>query len=245
MRSGSGKAAPYWSLNVRIFAIDQSIRHTGLCLLDDLAEQAEPVVLESLDHGEAVGMQRAGQLMARIASVIEQHNPDVVVMEDYAVGVGGKSNNLTRLAEIGGMIKWLCHGYGYHFGYGTGHNIEERTAAWETTRFAKQLFVVQNVKTMKAFCLADGSTSKDTAYLLKVHQRLGKAFRDDDQADAYMHAWMAGIVINVIRGITPIGDLPEFQQIALIRKRLKKVKGLSERKALKLSDDEKMKLVEL
>lgn len=227
----------------RVFAIDQAILATGLCLTDDDHAGVEPPVLELIKPTDAMhGMQRAALLMDRIAAIIDQYEPQLIVMEEYAIGVNN-TNNLTRLAEVGGAIKWLAHTHGYAMGYGTPKNAAERKSALDSTLNADKLFVMQTVTTMKKFCLGDGGTEKGTRYLLTVLEQMQKTFDDDNQADAYMHAFRARLVTGILRGEVPMGNLPTHQQEALLEKPRKLIKGMSMAKALKLSDEEKKELL--
>lgn len=231
-------------VQLKTLGIDQSLKGTALCLLDD--DPGVPPLLKTLIYPDSVvGMVRYDEIVDDVLDAVHTSRPELVVMEDYAMSGGKGTNNLTRLAELGGMIKWHLHHLGYAFGYGTAHNALEEAEAWEATQFASKLFVVQRVNTMKKFCLGDGSTKKDTAYLLKVHDRLHKSFADDNQADAYMHALTARQIWAVIRGEMPVSNLLKEQQECLLDRGRKLHKGLSLAKALKMSDQEKLELIRL
>jgi hypothetical protein len=231
---------------MKTLGIDQSLCGTGLCLLDTDVQEAQPPVLETIDLRKVVGNDRIEAILNRIEQVLDDHDPDLIVMEDYAMsgGIGGRgSNNLTRLAELGGLIKWAIGKRGYAYGYGHARNAIERAAYVENMRTEKKLFVLQTQNQMKKFCLEHGNLKKDRNYLTEVLNRLARSFKDDNQADAYMHAWMAAIVSAVAKGTIEVGSLPEYQQEVLLQPAIKHIKGLSLRKALKMPDEEKRKLV--
>lgn len=224
-----------------VLGIDLSIRGTGLCLLD--GESVEPPVLETLSLEDFSERECVMKIVSRVLAIVLERGPNLVAIEDYAMG-SADTNNITRLAEIGGVIKWELQKAGFAFGYGTARNKADRDVARATTLTAQRLLVLQPSSTMKSFCLGKGNVPKDTRYLLTVKEQMGIHFTDDNQADAYMHAYMAGLVVAVLRGQIPIGNLPEKSQHALIERARKKTKGISEKKAMKLSDEEKFKLIQ-
>ena len=182
---------------------------------------------ETVDVGELLGIARVDAIFTRLAEVVGQHSPDVVVMEDYAYGAS--TNNITKLAELGGSSSTSC------FALDIGRAARQCVAGhWPSTSRPKSA--------MKKFCLGNGATKKDSRYLLEVFERIHKSFTDDNQADAYMHAWMCSIVIGVIQGKVKIGDLGTHQQEALIAGGVKRTPKLSMGKAMKLSEEEKRNL---
>lgn len=203
--------------------IDQSINHTGLCLL----VAGKPVVLESIDLEKLDGFARQATIVDRIEAIVDEHRPTIIVMEDYARQA--HSSSIIPLVELGGCIKMAAHRRGY------GFTREDRL-------HAERVFMVQNQSQMKKFVLGDGSISKDEAYLLKILNKINLQFQDSNQADAYMHAWMSVLVLAVMRGYVTIDSLPSYQQEALISGGAKRRKGLSLSKAMKLPVEEKIKL---
>jgi Holliday junction resolvasome RuvABC endonuclease subunit len=172
-------------------------------------------------------MDRINRILQRIRLVISDLKPDIFVMEDYSGGAN--INTMIPLVELGGCLKMMIHELGYRI----GRDVMMR---------GDKLFIIQAATSMKKFVLGHGNVTKDTSYLLKIHQRLHVAFDNDNEADAYMHAIMAGLVYKVARGEVPIGNLTATQQEALISRGLKKRKGLSMSKAMKLPDSEKVAL---
>ena len=212
-------------MNLTVYALDLSLAGTGHCLLRD----GEIVVLETIHTTDAMTLyQRIEKIFTRITAVIAEHEPNVIVTEDYAFTAS--TNTITKLAELAGVIKYHLL---VNLGYSEGHDALAKAA---------KAFCTQTQSQMKKFCLANGATKKDSRYLLEVFDRIKRRFDDDNQADAYMHAWMAGIVVGVLRGNVTISDLPSHQQEALISGGVRKQKGLSIAKAMKLPEEEKRKL---
>jgi hypothetical protein len=213
----------YFGYGQKIMAFDQSIEGFGACLL----VQGSAELAKKLSHGGKEGFDRVVTLTEQAAKLVEEYKPDVVVMEGYAFGAN--TNVLTQLAELGGCLK-------------LGINILGYKPGWSRIRSGERAFLVQTCGQMKKFCLGQ-DTKKDSGYLLKVMEKLKVRFTDDNIADAYMHAYMASLVVAVLRGACPIGNLPEYQQECLLSAAIKGNKKLTIKKAMKLSDEEKLKLV--
>jgi hypothetical protein len=208
---------------VVILAIDQSLKGTGLCVLDNgTLEHSSVIRFETADFANVAS------ILGTILGLIEKYNPQIIVMEDYAYEARG--NRFTQLVELGGILKFEF----FKLGYLTGH---------EEILQGNKVLLIQTQSAMKKFCLGDGSTKKDTGYLLKVLQRIKVQFDDDNKADAYMHAYMAGLMYRLLRGEIDIVNLPKEQQEALISRGVRAAKNLSMTKAMKLPSAGKLKLV--
>ena len=206
-----------------VYGVDQSLTGFGHCVLTD----GEITQIGTVGVGDKVGMERLEILQTMFETTIAKCRPDLIVIEDYAFGAS--TNTITQLAELGGILKWTAHKMAYLFG-------------WDRSVAGFKSLVTQTQSQMKKFCLGNGSAKKDSRYLLTVMEKINKSFSNDNEADAYMHAWMATIVHAVKTGKTQVGDLPAFQQEVLISQVVKS-KKISITKALKLSDEEKMKLI--
>lgn len=212
---------------VKVLAIDQSISGSAVCGM----ENGKQYLLGTIKHpSDMQGFDRARWIRAGVRDLLKIHEPNIFVMEDYALGGGRNINSSIPLIELGGLIKDVAVELGYSFG---------RDALFT----GQKVMRIQTNQQMKKFCLGNGSTKKDSGYLLNVFNRMKLQFEDDNQADAYMHAWTAGIVVQVLRGVVPIGNLPSHQQEVLIASGIKKKSGLSMAKAMKLSDAQKLELV--
>jgi len=207
-----------------IYSIDQSLTGFAHCVLVD----GESRFLETIDTDKLVGMARVKKIIDSFTAMIIKWNPDLVTIEDYAFTAN--TNTITQLAELVGMMLWHLD----HMGYGFG---------WADAVAGRKALVKQTQARMKKFCLGDGAAKKDSRYLLNVMERIKKSFADDNQADAYMHAYTASITLGVMTGKVPIGNLTSYQQESLISAALKRKPGMSITKAMKLSDADKMKLV--
>ena len=223
---------------MRIYAIDPSLNGFAHMVLED----GQSVFSERLDTAGMTGWERIEKIVRRVEQILDHPNEiglpepevagprfrfDVVVMENYAFSA--RTNNITRLAEVGGCLKRAIFTRGYAFG---------RDAILRQV----PVFFVQAQSQMKKFCLANGAQKKDSRYLLEVFERIKLSFANDDEADAYMHAWTAGIVVGVIRGTIPLENLTSYQQEALLERGVKNRKGLSMTKAKKLPPEEQQKL---
>ena len=209
---------------MKIYAMDQSLTGFAHCLLED----GDPKLLETINTKNMDGWLRIQAIVDRVLGVIREFKPDVIVMEDYAFTA--RTNTITQIAELCGIIKYEVFKLGFE---------ETREALKRGTN----AFVVQTVSQMKKFNLGNGAMKKDSRYLLEVFQRIKQSFVDDNQADAYMHAWLCSIIVGVIQGKVPVGNLTSYQQEALMSCGVKKQKGLSLAKALKLPDDQKLRYV--
>ena len=95
---------------------------------------------------------------------------------------------------------------------------------------------------MKKFNFGQGNVSKDSTYMLKVFDVTGLRFKDDNQADAFMHARLGIEVIRFLNRWKSLSDYSVPQQEVLLAEALK-ASGLSQGKFKKLDVEAKMKLV--
>lgn len=211
---------------MKVLGIDSSLTGAAFVVLDN-GEIAASVRVES-DEG-VKGHARRKKIVDALVAILDQHEPDVIVMENYAFGAN--TNNITKLGELGGLIKWAI----FERGYATGRDAILR---------GDKVFFVQTRGQMTKFCLASGAIKKDSRYLLEVFERIKRSFKNDDEADAYMHAWTASIVVGVIRGKIEVANLTSYQQESLLDRGLKRRKGVSKTKALKLPEAEKQRIIQ-
>jgi len=209
---------------VKVYAIDQSLAGFAHVILDN----GKSIFSERIDTSNMRGWDRVEKIIQRVDGILNQHRFDVVVMENYAFSA--RTNNITKLAELGGCIKQAI----FRHSYARGRDAILRGVP---------VFFTQTQSQMKKFCLGNGAIKKDSRYLLTVFEKTGQNFSNDDEADAYMHAYTAAMTVAVIRGTRPITDLTHYQREALLERGVKSQKGLSMTKALKLSDIEKRKIM--
>ena len=208
---------------MKIYGIDASLRGFAHTVLDD----GKVVFKDRIDTEKMTGLTRIAHILDAVAAVLGGHDPQIIVIEDYAFSA--QTNNITRLAELGGVLKWTLHGKGY----ATGRDAILR---------GQKMFMVQAQSAMKKFCLGNGAMKKDSRYLLAVFERLKLAFDNDDEADAYMHAWSASILVGVIQGKVDVNNLTAYQRESVLERAAKSRSGLSITKALKLPEEERRKL---
>jgi Holliday junction resolvasome RuvABC endonuclease subunit len=171
-------------------------------------------------HTKTIRSEKAG--CARLCDIVDQllalaalHHPALVAMED--VTRMASSASIIPLTELYAAIK-----LGFYRA-----NIPLR---------------IQNQSTMKKFVFLQGDVSKDTRYMLRVFDATGKHFDDDNQADAYGHAWTARTLVQVLRGDVLLSDLKPKRQEALTSAAMKE-SGMSDAKFKKLSDQQKIALL--
>lgn len=205
--------------------IDQSLTGTAMMVLHD-----GRIIHKETVETRLKGYDRLKHIIERIETTVEANRPDVIQMEDYSLGLSGAT--AIKLCELGGIIKWQLHHKGYREGT-------------DAIPAGEQALLIVSAQSMKKFVLGKGNMEKDTGYLLKVFEKLHERFQNDNEADAYMHAWMASMVVQVMRDKVPVDNLTNQQQEALISKGVKRTPGLSMVKAMKLSAEEKRKLVHL
>lgn len=223
---------------LKTLGIDQSLNGTAIGLLDEGSNllrsyliRPQGMTLESWT--KMTQWERIDRTVTMIEEIIVTDEPQVVAIEDYARSA--HSASLIPLVELGASIKHMLYRHGYR-----GGRDEVLKAPEE-----QKLLLVQNQSNMKKFVMGTGAAKKDTAYLLNVMESVGKSFKDDNLADAYMHAWKAKLAVAVVQGRVDISDLPVHQQESLIGEKAAKKKGMSLLKALKLSSAEKLAMVTL
>ncbi len=205
-----------------IFGIDPSLNGTGLCVLKD----SRPVFQGTIGHKTIDGYGRLTDIRKTIMEILDIHQPTLVQLE--GLSLGSNMNSVVTAAEISGCIKQLLDQYGFGFGQ---QAVKEHPKAC----------LVVSPMTMKKFCLGHGNIEKDERYLLKILETININFPDSNQADAYMHATMAGIVAQVMRGEVPLSNLPIHQQESLIsERRAKHILKMGKTKAMKQPDDKRV-----
>ena len=208
-----------------VLGIDQSMNGTGICVL----KAGKPVLLETLSFEAEDGYKRLTSIRDRLTEILYQWSPTLIQME--GLSMGSNMNSVVTGAELGGVIKELLSAKGYGFGK-------------QAVKGDKACLVVSPM-TMKKFCLGHGNIQKDERYLLTVLEILKINFVDSNQADAYMHAWMGGIVAQVVAGAVPLSNLPVVQQEALVNERTaKRILKMGKTKAMKQPDELRVQCID-
>jgi Holliday junction resolvasome RuvABC endonuclease subunit len=199
-----------------VVGIDQSLSSTGIVSVMSNGGKITPLTRWAIQP-EARGFIRVEAIVNNILAHVKDTKPDYVVMED--VTRMAASASLSALVELAGIIRWEL--------YKINVNV-----------------VVQNQSSMKSFSFGDGSTKKDSGYMLKVLDKTGQRFDTDDEADAFLHARRLAIIVNVLHGITKIDELPEYQRHSIFQP-AKKISKLTDSKFAKLSLEDKLRWLHL
>ena len=85
----------------RILGVDPSLTSTGYAYRHNGA-----LVTGVIDTGKLTGSHRLFYIRMQLARIVDFLNPTLVVMEDYAMGAGGRNNNnVFKIGELGGALK--------------------------------------------------------------------------------------------------------------------------------------------
>lgn len=194
-----------------ILGIDQSLTGTGLAVVKATFPELKTVETRIVSS-KLKGFSRIEEILMNIKGLVATHQPSVIAMEDYTRMANSAS--LAPLIELASCIKLDLFRLG----------LEP---------------VIQNQSSMKKFAFGDGGTQKDSSYLLRVFDITGQRFPDDNQADAFLHAWLMVEKIWYATGKRNIDDLTAKQRDTLMAMGQKESK-LSEAKFRKLTAHEKL-----
>lgn len=133
---------------MKILAIDPSLNGNGICIHGQT---------ERIGAGKLTGTKRLWSLKAAMLDVLQTHQPDLVVLEDYAFGASGRAT--MSLAEWGGILRLMLH---------------------------EMAFPVALVSpnSLKSWATGKGNAKKD-AVVSEITNRSGQTFRSSDEADAW------------------------------------------------------------
>lgn len=146
-----------------IVGIDQSLTGTGLAELTNDGKLKRNVLVKT---GKIFGIERLDLITKTVVSFCQEVNERFVISrEGYSFASKGRS--VFNLGELGGCI--------------------------DLTLYRSEIpnlvsYYVLPPTVVKKFCLGSGATKKDSGYLLKVYNKYGIEFDDDNQADAFMIA---------------------------------------------------------
>jgi Holliday junction resolvasome RuvABC endonuclease subunit len=206
-----------------LVGIDQSLTATGICVLDNNLTHlySDTVVCKK---------ERGVQRIEKVVDTILAHVQDlcakriVVVREGYSYG--SKSNSVYDIGELGGCINYTLNEHFQHRDDCVG-----------------ELYIIPPTS-VKKFVLGKGNIKKDSYYLKSVYESVGIDFEDDNQADAYMLAYMMGIIQFVLSGDIPIDELSPHKMESMISPAIRKKFKMTPAKIKKLGDDEFLSLVQ-
>lgn len=142
---------PASRLPIRILAIDPSVTQTGLAFPD----QSTMVVCPP---GALRGAHRLVWLRDYVAEVLYDLKPDLVVVEDYALGKHGGA--VIPTVEWGGVLRIMLH--------------EWPDLPW----------VVCPPQVIKSYCTGKGNSAKSQVQS-EISARTGVVFKNHDESDAW------------------------------------------------------------
>ena len=206
-----------------ILGIDQSLQATGFCLIDDKGSIKKWTVVKTEDLR---GPARIDYILSVLDQYIKEGGDNLVVARE-GYSYGSKSSSTYEIGELGGCINYST--------FLSRSGLEGGNV---------QIMHVIPPTTVKKFCLGSGSIKKDTAYLLKVKERFGVSFEDDNVADAYMLAYTTLQMSKIINGDVAISGLEEWEKESLIAAGIRKKQKITKAKQKKLTDKELLKWAE-
>lgn len=190
-----------------ILGIDQSLSGTGLTAIRANFPNVE-VVQTAVISSKKKGFERLEEIISGMKAMVQEINPDLVVMED--VTRMAASASLSALVELAGILRLELYRMGIPA-------------------------VIQNQSSMKKFSFGSGDTKKDSGYMLKVYDSTGERFATDDQADAFLHARLLANIVWIARGEQTFDGLKGYQRDTLLAKARKESK-LTDSKFKKLDN---------
>lgn len=148
---------------------------------------------------------------------------------------------LEFILDLEGSVVTVREGYSYSSKGSSVFDLGELGGCIDLTLYrqnaARPHFVVPP-SVMKKWALGQGNVKKDTGYLMKVMQKTGVQFPDDNQADAYMHAVTLRAAFMLAGGQMEIEGLSEAKRECFFSTKRMKVEKLTKAKLKKLSDEE-------
>ena len=177
--------------------LDLSLTHTGFAVLDD---DGGYVTADHLRTQKPRGAFRLSMIVTKIMGLIRMYEPRAIAFERIGANSASQFTSL-MIAELHGAFK---------------------VALLKDNNYRPNAYNVAPA-TLKKFATDNGRAQKSDVkmYILK---KWGQEFKDDNQADAYVLARMAGQAENVI----PTTLKSEMKCLATIRPSLNTVYGTEE-----------------
>lgn len=197
--------------------VDQSLTGCGVALIDFKKGNSKIQAIDTI-RSKKLGAERLIEIKKSLAAYLEDTLLSCVSRENYAFAAKGRST--FSMGELGGVINVMMHEKSFIQG--------------------KNYYIIHSTSWRK-FLLGHGLMHKDTNYLMTMYKKFNIEFKDDNQADAFCLALMAGYIYSIKTKEMNFSDLTNDQQICLLDSdRLKKDKNLTQIKAVKeLTEDEK------
>lgn len=143
-----------------VMGLDPSLTSTGVVVLNNLGEVQHRDVFKTKKG--VVGWPRLFGQMDRLAKLLTDYSPELVVIEGYAYG---QTNNLADLVTIGTLLRWSC--------------LQLHTPYLDAAPTQ-----------LKKFATGKGNATKDMM-ILNVFKRYAFEAVDNNEADAYVAADLA------------------------------------------------------
>ena len=97
----SAFSKPCTGEGVRVLGLDASLRSTGYAYT-----QNGTLVSGVIEPGKLTQSWRLCYIRNQLSKLLQKASPSLVVLEDYAMGAGGRNNNnVFKMGELGGVIK--------------------------------------------------------------------------------------------------------------------------------------------
>lgn len=150
----------------RIMGLDLSLNGTGISVVDEglsiVFSHRVTLNTGTKAFPELYGMERANFIINVMKDIIENHQPNVVVLEGYSYGSKGRA--VFDLGELGGIVRYVL----------SNLNIP---------------FYEVPPTTLKKYISGKGNADKDMMMAAAL-SRYGKSFNSHDECDAFCLAAM-------------------------------------------------------
>jgi crossover junction endodeoxyribonuclease RuvC len=150
-----------------VAGLDLSLDSTGMAVVEE--NLAMYVISFGSEKSKDLAV-RTGEISDLVLLTALAHNVTDVFIENYAFSRFQKSNNLTMLAELGGVVKWRL--------YEKGINCH-----------------LVSPGTLKKFFTGKGTGKKEKWHLL-AFKKFGVEFENTDEIDAYILADFGYHILN-------------------------------------------------
>jgi crossover junction endodeoxyribonuclease RuvC len=158
----------------RALGIDAAAARTGLVVLEAACASGRPVcVHQEVCAPRARGLARASATAGRMLALLQEHAPDLVVIEGYAMA---NRHSLVPLVELGTVLRYFLRQHG-------------------------RPWLEPTPTQLKKFVLGAGHGTKE-AVVLEVYRRWGFAAPCHDVADAYGLAAIGLAHLGALAGLT-------------------------------------------
>ncbi len=169
-------------MTYKAVGIDPGLAQTSIVLLSENNNNCVSKIIKTNPKDSKI--ERLFQIEKGLNEFFSKHNPDLIILENYAFGVGRSDNKQKRKASMAfdmGEVGWCIR----------------RQLALNCCKF----YVISNTTIKKFAC--HGRAQKDEM-LLYVYKNWGITFKDHNLADAYAMAKL---------GMAILGKEPELTKV--------------------------------